>query len=69
MLVLPKKWRETASFAGRRAGDLIIGFLNENLEETLSGFKIREFKIESIEDKKGKTTTQLVAEPGDLIAH
>ena len=60
---------KTAAFTTRKAGDLIIGFLDEHFEETLSEFTIREFKTETIEGKKGKTTTQLVAETGDLIAH
>ena len=69
MLVLPKRWAKTATVLTRRAGDLILGFLDEHFEETLSGFTVREFKTETIEGKKGKTTTQLVAEPGDLIVH
>jgi len=69
MLILPERMRGTASLTARKAGDLIIGFLDEHFEETLSGCTIREFVSESIEDKKGRTTVQLVAEPGDLITH
>ena len=61
--------RGTASLTTRKAGDLIIGFLDEHFEETLSECTIREFKSETVEDKKGRTTVRLVAEPGDLIAH
>jgi len=68
MIVLPKMLARTATLTTRKAGDLIIGFLDGHLEETLSGFTIREFRTENVE-KKGKTTTRLVAEPGDLIIH
>ena len=69
MIVLPRRWRGTASLIIRKAGDLILGFLDDHFDETLSEFTIREFKTEVIEDKKGKNTSRLVAEPGDLIAH
>ena len=53
----------------RKAGDLILGFLDDRFEGTLSEFTIRQFKTEVMENKKGKNTSRLVAEPGDLIAH
>ena len=69
MIFLPKRWRKTATLTTRKAGDLIVGFLDEHLERTLSEFTIREFKTETIKEKKGKATTRLIAEPGDLIIH
>jgi len=58
-----------ASLTTRKAGDLIIGFLDGQFEQTLSKFTVRELRTETVEEKKGKTTTRLVAEPGDLIVH
>jgi len=58
-----------ASLTTRKAGDLIIGFLDEQFEQTLSKFTVCELRTEIVEEKKGKTTTRLVAEPGDLIVH
>lgn len=56
-----------ARLTTRKAGDLIIGFLDEYFEQTLSEFTIHEFKTEIVEERNSKATTQLVAEPGDLI--
>ena len=58
-----------AGLTSRKAGDLIIGFLGEYFEQTLSEFMVREFRTETVEEKKGKIMTRLVAEPGDLIVH
>ena len=69
MVVLPKRWRKiTARLTTCKADDLIIGFLGKHFEQISSKFVIREPGIETVEEK-GKTTTRLVAEPGDLIVH
>lgn len=69
MWTVPKRVRTTTYPVTRKISDLIAGFLDERFEEVLDESTIRDFSIESVEGKKGKVETQLVAEGGDLICH